>query len=347
MNLLLLFAIITLTDKKVLHEDWARNLVHALSFDSAISPRPSPEEYFEVLSGKKRIIIKGEELLLKEEKPYIYTCKVSLPSGRFIIAGKARTTSIITIGDKSFLLKKSEKFLEKAGNILLPRGEYEIKISSYKKDPVDFIVIDSGCFTPISPLRGWMKGKELTFGDKASSIVRALNLEELLPQFPEYEEAEAKTEGDFTVLNFFVKEKGVYSVVIETGKKRKYERVWTDTCGSYSFLTGPDGKGVVWTKEMDEGKFKLYGRMGIKGYLIKRKAEEDEYMKILMRMGFLERKKEEFVSEADMEENIKRLEVRAEKKEIPPVPYSLLVLWPEIPIPFRKPVSPLLPEFAE
>jgi len=347
MSFILLLAIIVISDKKVFHEEWAKGLVHALSLDSAISSRPSPEEYFEVLSGKKRIIIKGEDFNLKEEKPYIYTCKVSLPSGRYVIAGKAKTSSIITIGDKSFLLKKSEKFSEKAGTILLPRGEYEIKVLSYKKNPVDFITIDSGCFTPISPLRGWIKGGELRFGDKASSIVRALNLEELLPQVPDYEGAETKTEGDWTLLNFSVNEKGVYSVVIETGKKRKYDEVWTETCGSYSFLSGPDGKGILWTREMDEGEFKIYGKRGIKGYLMKRKAEEDEYMRILVRMGFFEKKKEELVSEADMEENLKRLEVRVEKKEIPPVPYALLVVWPEIPIPYRKPVSPLLPEFAE
>jgi len=342
----LLFAIITITDKKVLHEEWAKALVHALSFDRAISSQPSPEEYFEVLSGKKRIIIKRMDLNLKEEKPYIYTCEISLPSGRFVIAGKAKITSIITIGDKSFLLKKS-RFPEKAGTIFLPKGKYEIRISSYKKDPVDFIVIDSGCFTPISPLRGWIRGRKLTFGDKASSIVRALNLEELLPQFPEYEEAESRREGDFAVLKFFVREKGVYSVVIETGRKRKYEKVWTETCGSYSFLSGPDGRGILWTGEMDKGEFTLYGREGIKGYLVKRRADEDEYMRILMKTGFLENKKEELVSEEDMEENIKKVEVRVEKEEMLPIPYSLLVLWREIPVPYRKSVSPLLPEFAE
>ncbi len=342
MKFILFLAIFT----EVTHEIWAERLIRALAFDEALSSRPSPEEYFEILSGKKRLLIKGKELYLKEEKPNIYVFKAFFPSGRFIITAKGKASSVLTVGGKSFLLKKSEKFPEKAGVLLLPEGEYELRISSYKKDPVEFISFDSGCFVPISPLRGWIKGEKLRFGDKASSIVRALNLEELLPQISEYEEAESKTEGEWAVLYFSVKEKGVYSVVIETGRKRKYEMVWDERCGGYSFLSGPEGRGIIWTGEMAEGEFKIYGRKGIKGYLLKRKAEEDEYMKILMRIGFFEKKKEEFVSEIEMEENIRRLEVRVEK-EIPLLPVREVLLWPEIPATYRKPVSPLLPEFAE
>lgn len=345
MKFILFITIFITKDGKVIHDWWAERLIYALGLNSAISSQPSPEEYFEILTGRKRIVIKGEELFLKEEKPYIYTYRVSLPSGRFFIVGKAKASSIIKIGDKSFLLKKSERYPEKVGTVVLPKGEYEIVVSSFKKDPIDFLAFDSGCFPPISPLRGWIKGEVLRFGDKASSIVRALNVEELLPQI-EYEEVELKTEGDITILEFSIKEKGVYSVLIETEKKRKYESVWTDTCGKYTFLSGPDGRGLLLTMEM-EGEYRIYGRNGIKGYLLRRKAEEEEYIRILMRMGFSEKKKEELVSEIEMEDNIRRLEVRAEKKEVPQIPIGAVLLWPEIPMPYRKSVSPLLPEFAE
>lgn len=344
-----IFSFVIIVGSQVTHDFWARKLVERLGFQEALTPSSPSEEYFNLLSGRERVVIKKEFFSPAEERPYVYRAVISVKSpGRFVISGRANASSIITLNGKSFLLKKTAGTLpERAGVVLLPKGEHTLTISSFKKEPVEFLILDSSCFTPISPLRKWIKDAPLTFGDKASSIVRALDLEELLPQFMEAVEASPFIEGEKGGLEFVVKEKGVYSVMIESERKRRYENLQTETCGSYQIFTDIEGRGILFTRELEPGNFKIYGSRGIRGYLIRRRAREEEYVKILLKLGFPEKKHAGFVSEEEVQENLRSVPLYTEKKEVPPFPPSALVPWPEIPIPYRKSVSPLLPEFLE
>jgi len=273
--------------------EWAVYLARGLGLEKAMPAGSSADKYISVLGNKGYRRIEGEDYfkisselsiadsdkfglssknkwLAANEKPGTARYRFELPVGRkYTIRARNRGLSQFwTIDERGSVMISPEvdfKWME-VGEFNLKPGPHEIAVSIPSGGGLDIFELLTDSAPGIEPPGGFKPLDPLTYGDKAVTIVKALNLEDELPidagfflilEAELYEKAEGQfqvsedekpggasgkkwlqSDGQVSaVYNFEIPERGLYTVKARGFGDRKEE--WTFDLGEEKTVFTP------------------------------------------------------------------------------------------------------------
>lgn len=229
-------------------------------------------------------------------------------------------------GGASVMINPGEELVWKeVGSFNLKPGEQEVMVSIPAGGKLDIFEVVAGGDPAVEPFGGFRPAAELTYGDKAVTIARGLNLENELPidggfylirEAELYDQGEGKyriskdrdqgpaSQGEWlkpeevtrVSYNFTVPAKGLYSIF--TRGFGNFEEEWILDLGEVKASTlPPDPRKFNWypviTALMEAGPHTLEKRLRAgNGFdvfrIIRRRAGTGDYLQLLADLGFQE-----------------------------------------------------------
>ncbi len=193
-------------------QDWMVAMVDALGRSYGLPDTPTPEDYINILSGKRNLHFEAEEVSSPDDS----VSKMALPnfgtfSGEGWLLGISRPTDVhlnivVPLGGKYLLAVTlrspghtlqaggqtfevdgdADKFANvEVGEVSLPAGPTSIVLTLPPGGAVDAISLTAPNLAPITPEQGWQPESTLTWEVLALTSVQALHLEGELPPVAE------------------------------------------------------------------------------------------------------------------------------------------------------------------
>ncbi len=332
--------------------EWAKRLVKALGLEETGVPKEATiNDYISLLKGGESILIPVDPL---QRKNLILDINVN-NSGVYTLFVQGEVPEIILRVDESvfFLQNGAGKFNNLyGGKYVLKRGTHKLTIIS-QNGSLRSISLVAPCMPKIEPPGGWKPENPLTFGDKAVTIIKALNMEDRLP-----------AERSFTInytgterIKFYLPEAGVYSFYLPVSNHLESE--WfIDNCYYTGLINSNNSSAQIWkeigTYSLASGKHTItikLNRGKINGdiLVVKRDTSPVNYMNLLRKLNPMEG---EINKNVTMEVAVANLlnplfAIRRskgpeaffyiEETEIPRMPSEKEKL------PYTEPISPVLP----
>jgi hypothetical protein len=188
--------------------DWMVTLVDALGRSFGLPDTPVPEDYLNILSGKRNLRFEAEETgspddsvskmalpnfgpfsgkgwLLGISRPTDVHLTLTVPlDGNYRIAVALRSPGhIVKIAGQTFQADgPAGKFeLVDLGEVALTAGPVLMVITLPAGGALDFVTLTAPDLPPIAPDRGWQPTEPLTWEVLATTMVQTLHLAEQLP----------------------------------------------------------------------------------------------------------------------------------------------------------------------
>jgi len=206
-------------------QDWMVALVDALGRSYGLPDTPTPEDYINILSGKRNLHFEAEEVsspddsvskmalpnfgtfsgegwLLGISRPTDVHLNIVVPlGGNYLIAVTLRSPGhTLQAGGQTFEVDgDADKFANvEVGEVSLPAGPTSIVLTLPPGGAVDAISLTAPDLAPITPEQGWQPESPLTWDVLALTSVQSLHLEgELPPAAEPLQSMEAEDIKDF------------------------------------------------------------------------------------------------------------------------------------------------------
>ncbi len=345
-------AVLPAEGEPITQAEWAVFLARGLGLEAALPEGTSAEQFISILGRGGYQKIEGEDYeeatpsLRKVEAPEHLPVsnqhwaeaveesgaaryRFELPAGRRVTI-RARGSGgpqfwSVNEGASVMVNPGEELQWEEVGSYNLEPGEQEIMVSIPAGGTLDVFELVSGGEPPIEPLGGFRPGEDLTYGDKAVTIVRGLGLENELPideGFYLIREAELydRAEGDYRIArdrgqgpasrgewvkpeaatrvsyDFTVPARGLYSIL--TRGFGQFEEEWFIDLGEARASVRPaDIRKFSWypviTVFLDAGPHTLEKRLragnGFDAFkIVRRRSGPGDYLQLIADLGFQE-----------------------------------------------------------
>jgi len=331
--------------------EWAKELGRGLGLDKEMPPEAESERYIAVLGSKGYRRVEGEDF--QESSPglevrtstdyglpsrkkwmeaekngwlkYRFETPVRRPyTLRARVRGDIQFWSVDGKGSVLVIPKNNLEWIE-VGEFTLEAGEHEVTVSVPSGGGVDVFELVTGAVTAIEPPGGYQPSEPLTFADKATTMIRALGLENQLPidegfyliiEAERFERAEGKFDiskdprpgraseekwlkADEVVSSFYtfeVPERGMYSIYARGFGGRR--ETWTIDEGKETvMITPPATDKFAWypvtTSLLDTGPHSIEAELkGGTGsdviMIVRRRAGPGNYLQLLSDLGLSE-----------------------------------------------------------
>jgi hypothetical protein len=333
--------------------EWAKRLVKAIGLEEPGIPKDATiEDYISLLKGGESVYIPVEPVL---KSNMIFDVNIN-KSGVYTLLIQSGASDLILRVDENvrFVQNGNDKFNNiYAGKYVLKRGTHKLTIIPQDGGSAGAVYLMAPCMPKIEPSGGWQPDKPLSFGDKAVTIIKALNMEDRLP-------AEKSFKLDYNnsgKIEFYIAEQGVYSFYLPTSNHLESE--WfIDNCSHTSVVNNSNSSKLVWkevgTYSLASGQHTLTikvtnGKINGIITIVKRETSINNYMNLLKKLNPIEGEVNKNVT---MESAIANLlnplfAIRRskgpeaffyiEESEIPRMPSE------EEKFPYTEPISPVLP----
>ncbi|WP_148894117.1 carbohydrate-binding protein [Geothermobacter ehrlichii] len=202
--------------------DWLINLVDGLGWSFGLPDNPQDADYLAVVDGGRRLHIEAEEAIQPEDlvavknyriygdfsgegwvsgiaRPTTAHLRFLLPiGGRYEIRARLRLPGHrFTIGGQEFTADGGTGFTTVVvAQTELVAGENEIAVTLPANGSLDYLELQAPAYPPIAPPGGWRPDRPLRKADLAATVIKALQLENCLPQAGETVRIEAETASD-------------------------------------------------------------------------------------------------------------------------------------------------------
>ncbi len=334
--------------------EWAKHLVKAMGLEEkGIPENATVNDYISLLKGGESLYIPVEHIQRNH-----FTLDINLNnSGFYTLFVQAEAAKLILRMDESvhFVQNGNGKIGNLyAGKYILKRGSHKLTIIPQENGSFGPIYLTAPCMPKIEPLGGWQPDKILSFGDKAVTIIKALNMEDRLPAEKSFKLNYTNNNGG---IDFYIPEQGVYSFYITVSNRLESE--WfVDNCSHASVVNSNNSSKMVWkevgTYSLASGQHTLTIKVAkgeINGdiLIVKRETSLINYMNLLKKLNPIEGEINENVTMEVAVANllnplfaIKRSKgpeafFYIEESEIPRMPSE------EEKLPYTEPISPVLP----
>lgn len=202
--------------------DWLVNLVDGLGWSFGLPDEPRDADYLAIVDGGRRLHIEAETAVQAEDqvaiknyrtygdfsgtgwvsgiaRPTTAHLRFLLPiGGRYEIRARLRLPGHrFVIGDRKFSVDGGRNFRTvKVAEVGLVAGENEIAVTLPANGSLDYIELQAPAYPPIAPVGGWQPDRPLSRSDLATTVIRALQLENCLPPAGATIRIEAESAGD-------------------------------------------------------------------------------------------------------------------------------------------------------
>lgn len=334
--------------------EWAKRLVKAMGLEEAGIPKNATiNDYISLLKGGESFYIPVETL---KRNNFILDINVN-NSGVYTLFLQAGVAKLILRIDENvrFIQNGEDRFDNLyGGKYVLKRGTHQLTIIPQDNGSFGSIYLTAPCIPKIEPLGGWQPAQPLTFGDKAVTIIKALNMEDRLPAVKSFR---LNYTNKSDRIDFYIPEQGVYSIYLPVSNHLESE--WfIDNCYYTSILNSNNSLKPVWkevgTYSLASGKHTLTikvkkGKINASMLVVKRDTSLINYMNLLKKLNPLEGEINKNVSIEEAVANLLNplFAIRRskgpeaffyiEESEIPRMPSE------EEKLPYTQPISPVLP----
>ncbi len=272
--------------------EWAKLLVKALGLEEIGVPKDATiNDYISLLKGGESVFIPVEPL---QRKNLILDINVN-NSGVYTLFVQGEVPEIILRMNESVLfIQNGNKNFNNlyGGKYILKRGTHKLTIIPQENGSLSSIYLTAPCMPKIEPPGGWKPENLLTFGDKAVTIIKALNMEDRLP-----------AEGSFTIsatdrgkIDFYLQEPGIYSFYFPVSNHLESE--WfVDNCYHASLIHSSNSLKKIWkeigTYSLASGRHSITikvkkGEINGSITIVKRETSQINYMNLLKKLNPLE-----------------------------------------------------------
>lgn len=188
----------------VKQSEWAKMLIEKLGItDEGLL---TEEDYAAFLAGGRSQSVEAEqsdnkmEYLVRIDDPkasggaFVEAKKLSgtlrfstfsAREGRFPVKAVVKGRALVTVNDQTFVVEDDGQGTglrpHDLGQVDMKKGENFFNVVLSKGSAMDLVQIDSRCTDPIAPEGGWGMGNDLNFGQKAETMVQAMNQEGRYP----------------------------------------------------------------------------------------------------------------------------------------------------------------------
>lgn len=334
--------------------EWAKRLVKAVGLEETGIPKDATiSDYISLLKGGENLYIPVEQV----QKNNLFLDINVNNSGVYTLFVQAGIAKLILRMDESvrFVQNGNDKINNLyGGKYILKRGTHKLTIIPEENGSLGPIYLTAPCMPKIEPLGGWQPDRPLSFGDKAVTIIKALNMEDRLPAEKSFNLNYTNNSGR---IDFYIPERGVYSFYLPVSNHLESE--WfVDNCYYASVVNSSNSSKQVWkevgTYSLASGQHTLTikltkGKINGGMIIVKRETSLINYMNLLKKLSPLEG---EINKNVTMEVAVANLlnplfAIRRskgpeaffyiEESEIPRMPSE------EEKTPYTEPISPVLP----
>jgi hypothetical protein len=337
----------------ITHGEWAKRLVKAMGIEEyGIPENATPNDYISLLTGGQSTYVPMEpnhgtlvSLDINVNSSGTYNLLLQSSGGRMILRIDD-TVRFVENGNKNHALVY-------AGRFILKRGLHKLTVLPQEKADVTNIYFMAPCLPRIQPPGGWVPEKLLSFGDKAVTIIQALNMEDRLPAVSSFQISHTGESGE---VQFYIPENGVFSFYIPVSQNIDSEfRI--DNCAFSRIINKNSTNSPVWreigTYPLPAGQHKLMinvyaGKLNNTIMVVRRDTSVTNYMNLLRKLNPLEGEITKNVSMELAIANLLHPVFASKRKEGPDAFFYIEEELPRMPSekeapPYTQPISPVLP----
>lgn len=216
--LLLLLAPLSACAENLTQRDWLINLVNGLGWSFGLPDTPSDWDYLTIVGGVRYLHLEAEDHIRREDqvsakkhlvfgdfsgeawvsgiaRPTTAHIDFLLPiSGRYTVHARVRLPGHrFTLGGTVLTADGGNQFTTvTVGEVDLIAGPNTIEINLPANGAVDYIELQAPSYPAIEPAGGWQLDQPLTRADLAATVIRALQLQRVLPPTGKTTELEAE-----------------------------------------------------------------------------------------------------------------------------------------------------------
>lgn len=336
--------------------EWAKRLVKALGLEEAGIPKDAGlEDYISLLKGGTSIELPVQNLSNN------ISFEVNLPASgiyNLLISGTAQELILRIDESVNFVNNKKngasgEPFLF-AGKHILKRGIHKLTVISQDSGKISAINLTSPCLPKVEPPGGWQKDKTLTFGDKAVTIIQALNMEDRLPGVRSITVPIPPTGNK---IEFSLDERGVYTIYTALANHHDSELL-IDNCFHSSIINSSNSNKQIWkeigTYPLSSGRHVITfnikkGKLNGNLIIVKRDTALIHYLNLLKQLNPSEGELTQKVSQEVAIANLLHPVFASRRGKGPEALFYIEEpLVPQMPSekeapPYTSPISPVLP----
>lgn len=341
---------------------WAQALVRTLGWERAgIPPNGTYQDYFSLLVGRDRFEVDGRAFQRKYgEAPGSYYYYVNVPrSGRYFLKAMVLGgPQFWTIDGGSSVLTEAKGGWEPAdiGTFVLFRGTHLVRVTIPTGSSLASFSMDSSCAVSIEPIDAWHESEPLTYAAKAATVVRALDLENRLPQEGSHPFTQGGG-GNATTYSFSASQPTTLTLAVRfPGTSRG--GVSAQGCGRIPYAFVPSaGAGwlEIFTKTFPQGQHTV--RLVVDAgpppgsvRFIRRSTRPEDFIKVLEDLKMEEGPARELVAMQKARINLQKIQVARGIERVKESYYLPGEPGPEgklpsekVAAPYREAISPLLP----